>query len=137
MISVRNFNPQTRVPLKLKEIRLLIEKVLKSENKKINSIYVNFVKNRHILAINKKYLKHNYKTDILTFNYSRRRDNIDGEIIISLPIVRANSSIFKTGFKNESKRVLIHGCLHLAGYEDKTKDGKKLMMFKENLYLNM
>ena len=136
MIIIRNFHPRHRIPVKLEEIKSLIKSVFKTEKRNIEAAYLNFVTNSQILAINKKYLKHNYYTDIITFDYSFPGDRkIDGEMIISLDRIRVNAGIYKTNFKNETKRVIIHGCLHLAGYNDRTKAEKELIRFKENSYL--
>jgi probable rRNA maturation factor len=136
VIIIRNFHPRYKIPVNLKEIKSLISKVFKGEKRKIRTAYLNFVTNNQILAINKKYLKHNYYTDIITFDYSFPGDTkIDGEMLISLDRIRVNAGIFKTNFKDETKRVIIHGCLHLAGYNDRTKAEKELIRFKENSYL--
>jgi len=136
VIIIRNFHPRYKIPVNLKEIKSLISKVFKGEKRKIRTAYLNFVTNNQILAINKKYLKHNYYTDIITFDYSFPGDTkIDGEMLISLDRICVNAGIFKTNFKDETKRVIIHGCLHLAGYNDRTKAEKELIRFKENSYL--
>ncbi len=87
--------------------------------------------------INRKYLNHNYSTDIITFPYKPDTDGIDAEMIISLDVVKKNSVIYKTLYSNELKRVLIHGCLHLAGYGDRNKMEKELIREKENFYLGV
>lgn len=98
---------------------------------------VNLLKNKDIRTINNKYLKHNYSTDIITFQYEREKRKIDGELLISLDKVKENSKFFRTGYKNEFKRVLIHGCLHLAGYKDDSKKHVELIRIKENSYLGI
>jgi rRNA maturation RNase YbeY len=98
---------------------------------------VNFLTDSDIKRINNRYLKHSYTTDIITFQYERGKKCIDGELLISLDTVKENAKILRTGYKNEFKRVLIHGCLHLAGYKDDNKKRMELIRIKENSYLGI
>src|SRR5690606_31320319 len=82
----------------------------------IDSLQINFVSNQQILELNKKYLSHDYNTDIITFEYSRNIKNIDGEIFISVDEALNNSKIYKIDLENEFRRLIIHGILHLTGY---------------------
>lgn len=107
------------------------------EDCKINEILVNFVENKAIKKINKDFLKHNYNTDIITFPYNDKRKQIEGELFISLDTVQKNSKVYGSGYKMELERVIIHGCLHLAGYNDRTKKEKELIRKKENFYLSI
>ena len=68
--------------------------------------------------INKSYLKHDYTTDIITFNYSNSLEQIDGEIFISIDDALSNSKKFKVTLSDELVRLVIHGILHLLGYDD-------------------
>jgi probable rRNA maturation factor len=111
--------------------------VFRGENCEIANLDVNFLTDNDIKSINSRYLKHVYSTDIITFQYERVRRKIDGELLISLDTVKENSKFFRTGYKNEFKRVLIHGCLHLAGYDDNTKKRMELIRIKENSYLGI
>ena len=100
-------------------------------NKKMGDITYIFCSDTEILRINQFYLKHDYYTDIITFDYSE--DNIlSGDLFISLDTVKTNSLKFKTGFDNELRRVMIHGILHLCGYKDKASEEKKIMRAKED-----
>ena len=92
---------------------------------------------KDIRSINNKFLRHNYSTDIITFQYEKEKQKIDGELLISLDTVKENAKFFRTGYKNELKRVLIHGCLHLAGYNDNNKKRMELIRIKENSYLGI
>ena len=84
---------------------------------------------------NKKYLSHNYETDILTFYYENDVNSIDSDILISTDTVKRNSFKYDTGFEKELLRVVIHGILHLCGYNDETITQKNVMKKKENFYL--
>jgi probable rRNA maturation factor len=86
------------------------------------------------LEINIEYLKHNYYTDIITFNYVEG-NIISGDLFISVDRVKENSTEFNTSLIKELYRVIFHGILHLIGYNDKTEEEQKIMRGKEDLYL--
>lgn len=98
----------------------------------VDSLLYNFVSADEIHAINKKYLKHNYSTDIITFNYSGKNDTLDGEIFISVDDALQNSKKFKVTLDNELIRLVIHGILHLIGYDDIKPADKRKMKKEEN-----
>ncbi len=104
------------------------------ENVRFSTISYIFCSDNYLLEVNKQYLKHDYFTDIITFDYTEDR-TISGDIFISIDTVRKNSEIYKTSFQNELRRVMIHGLLHLAFYDDKTETQKKEMRARENFYL--
>ena len=106
------------------------------EDCQFNEIIVNFVGNKAIKKINNDFLKHNYFTDIITFPYNDKRKQIEGELFISLDTVKKNGEIYSSGFKMELTRVIIHGCLHLAGFKDTSVYEKELIRKKENFYLS-
>jgi rRNA maturation RNase YbeY len=97
---------------------------------------INLIENSEIKRINRKFLGHNYFTDIITFPYSDGKSGIEGELFISLDEVKSNALLFGDSFKNEFTRVIIHGCLHLTGYNDKTRNEKELIRAKENFYMS-
>jgi len=86
------------------------------------------------LESNKKFLSHNYLTDIITFDYSTKR-KISGDVLISIPTVSVNAERFGVTFYNELLRVIIHGVLHLMGYDDHTDEEKQSMRNAENIAL--
>ena len=96
-----------------------------------------FCTDNYLLSINRKFLKHDEYTDIISFDHSFDKKKINGEIFISIERVKENSKIFKTTFQNELHRVMIHGVLHLTGYRDKSKSQKAKMRSKEDYYLNL
>ena len=85
----------------------------------------------YILEINKKYLNHNYFTDIITFNYNEG-NVISGDLYIGLERVKDNSEIFNSGFFDEISRVIIHGIFHLIGFDDNTDESRENMRELEN-----
>lgn len=102
----------------------------------IQALQINFINNNEIRELNKKHLSHDYNTDILTFDYSNDKELIDAEIYISLDEALLNSKKFEVTFEKEIKRLVIHGILHLTGYDDKSPDEKKIMKRLENRLLS-
>ena len=107
-----------------------------SESRKLGNINIIFCSDSYILDINRKYLKHNYYTDIITFDYCEG-PVLSGDLFISVDTVRANAASYKTEFSDELNRVIIHGVLHLVGYDDKTDEQKAVMRDKEDYYLKI
>ena len=119
-----------------KKIKEFIEHIFKSEKKKIGSLTYVFSTDKHLQALNKKYLKHNYKTDILTFPIVEN-GLIQAEIYISIERVKKNAKLFNTTFKDELFRVIFHGTLHLCGYKDKNQRQQDVMRQMEDHYLTL
>ncbi len=110
------------------------EEIIIHNKKKVGEINVIFCNDAYILKTNKQYLGHNYFTDIITFNYSSP-SIISGDLFISLDTVKSNSYIFKTQFQNELYRVMVHGVLHLLGWDDKSEDEATEMRKIEDFWL--
>lgn len=123
-------------PLKLQKshIEKYIKNLINSEIKKVGDISLILCSDNYLLNINIEYLKHNYYTDIITFNYVEG-DIISGDLFISVDRVKENSTEFNTSLIKELYRVIFHGILHLIGYNDKTEEEQKIMRGKEDLYL--
>jgi rRNA maturation RNase YbeY len=102
----------------------------------ISNLEINIISGSDIHLINKNYLKHNYTTDIITFNYSNTLNQIDGEIFISIDDALYNSKKFKVTLSEELVRLVIHGILHLLGYDDQNRSDKKIMKQLENKLLS-
>ncbi|PJB02225.1 MAG: rRNA maturation RNase YbeY [Ignavibacteria bacterium CG_4_9_14_3_um_filter_36_18] len=98
---------------------------------KITFLIINFVSSEQIKKINVQYLNHQYETDILTFNYSGSNTELDGEVFISPQEAAANAKRYKKEFDDEVKRLVIHGFLHLLGFDDKTRAEKLKMRLLE------
>jgi probable rRNA maturation factor len=113
-----------------------LNSVANKEGKQIEKLIYHFVGEKEILSINQIHLNHNYLTDIISFDYSFLT-RIIGEIFICIPIVKSNSEKYSNGnFNMELKRIILHGLLHLLGYNDGTISEKSVMRFKEDFYLN-
>ena len=102
----------------------------------ISDVNVNFISSIEITDMNIKYLNHQNSTDIITFNYSGNIRDLEGEIFISVDDCRNNAGVFGVKFKEELVRLIIHGFLHLLGYNDKNKSEKKKMFLLQESLLN-
>ena len=123
---------QLRNKLLLKSFLMTI---FTKEGKKFKSLSYIFCTDQFLLKLNQQYLNHDTFTDILTFTLSNSPLPIVAEIYISVDRVKENARDLKIDFLTELKRVMIHGILHLCGYEDYTKADKKIMREKEDHYL--
>ncbi len=121
--------------IKKTEVHKVIVQLQKKMNFSVESLQVNFINSEQILEINKKYLNHHYTTDIITFNYSGDTRNFDGEIFISADDAKENAAKFNVDFNQEILRLITHGILHLAGYDDEQPENKKIMKKLENKYV--
>lgn len=110
--------------------------VAESEMKRIGDIAIIFCSDGYLLDVNRKYLGHDYFTDIITFDYCEG-ERLSGDLFISVDSVRENAVEYGTEFGNELNRVMVHGLLHLIGYDDHTEEDVKTMREKENHYLEI
>ena len=108
-----------------------INKIIIRESSSLGNLNYIFCEDTYLVEINLKYLNHNTLTDIITFDYSDE-STISGDIFISIDRVRENANEYSVSFDDELKRVMIHGVLHLLGYNDKTEEQKHMMRNKEN-----
>ena len=119
------------------KLRLLLKEVCKQENAQLSFINCVFCSDEYLLQINKKHLKHNFLTDIITFDFSEKKDKIEGDLYISVDRVKENAKKYGDTFKTETIRVVLHGLLHLIGYKDKSEKEKKRMRVLENKYVSL
>ena len=132
-----NFTSNTNFQLRHKTVlKSWIKKVVGKEGRKMKDLSFIFCDDMELLNKNSKYLNHDTLTDILTFDYSEN-NNISGDIYISIDRVKENAKTYKVTFENELDRVMIHGVLHLLGYNDKSKKDQKAMREKEDFYLSL
>lgn len=112
-------------------------KSISNEGKQTENINFIFCTDDYLLEINKKYLKKNTLTDVITFDYSEQEKVISGEIYISYQRIVDNATKYNQDVDNELYRVMIHGVLHLIGYYDNTENQKEIMTQKEDYYLSL
>lgn len=113
-----------------------ISESIQTENHNEEEVNYIFCSDAYLQKLNVKHLSHNTLTDIITFDYNLGRA-ISADIFISIERIDENANKFGVTFNDELHRVMIHGILHLCGYNDKTEDGKKLMRKKEDYYLSL
>jgi len=134
-MAVKFFSEDISYTLKKKkQTTTWINNSIREENRISGELNIIFTSDKYLLGINKQYLKHNYFTDIVTFNYCEN-DIISGDIFISIETVKNNSARFDVNYTTELKRVIIHGILHLIGYDDQNDEEKAIIRQKENYYL--
>lgn len=108
--------------------------VCEAEGKKLGTVSVVFCSDSALLEMNRRFLSHDYYTDIITFNYNEG-DVVSGDLCISVDTVRANAATYCARFLDELHRVIVHGVLHLLGYDDHSAEEKRVMRSKEDSYL--
>ena len=134
-MPIKFFNEDTNFQLKKRiKLKKWINSVIQDEGFVQGDLNFIFTSDKYLLSINKEYLSHNYYTDIVTFNYCEE-PYINGDIFISVDTIKNNSTRFTVTFLEELHRVMIHGILHLIGYDDQSDEEKEAMRQKENYYL--
>ncbi|MDF1671994.1 MAG: rRNA maturation RNase YbeY [Vicingaceae bacterium] len=113
-----------------------IHKTILSENKVLGEISYIFCSDDFLHKINLEHLDHDTYTDIITFNYCEK-DILNSDIFISIDRVKENAKTYNVDFINELHRVIVHGVLHLVGYNDKTDEQQEEMTAKEDFYLSL
>ena len=114
----------------------LISGLKKEFGFEIGSLLINFVSSEDLLNINKKFLRHNYLTDIITFDYSKNKHLMDSELYISWQDAAGNAKKYGVSLEQELLRLVIHGVLHLLGYDDKSTEKRVVMKRMENRLVN-
>ncbi len=115
-------------------IALLVREIIREEKKNAQSISIVLVDDGYLLDINRKYLNHNYKTDVISFDLNAGGD-IEGEVYVSVDRACVQAKRYRVSVENEILRLIVHGILHLAGWEDKTRSEKLRMRKRENAFI--
>ena len=122
------------IPYTLKEKlnrKRWLTKIATNAGFKIKELNYVFCSDEYLYQMNRDYLKHDTYTDIITFDNSEKKDDIEGDIFVSIDRVRENAKTHTQEVETEMNRVLAHGLLHLMGYKDKSKEEAALMRLKE------
>jgi probable rRNA maturation factor len=122
-------------PIRIKNtisLKAFVESIFIKERQRLDSINYIFCSDKAVLEINKKYLNHDFYTDVITFDLSKNDEAITAEVYISIERIRDNAKQIGISIKSELHRVLFHAALHLCGYNDKKKEDKKIMKKKED-----
>jgi rRNA maturation RNase YbeY len=136
-LAIEFYSEDVDLPsIDINQLTLWIEKVIIGQECTPGDICVVFVSDDYLLEMNNQYLEHDYFTDIITFDYSEEKV-ISGDLFISVDTVTSNSQEFNVPFIDELHRVIIHGVLHLIGFDDKTDEDKLMMTQMENSSLEV
>jgi probable rRNA maturation factor len=132
------FFPEKKITLKERaKLKSFIGELFRNESFSLGELTYVFCSDEYLLNLNQQFLKHDYYTDIITFDLSESNQRKDGEIYISIDRVKDNAQKLKSTFNNELHRVIFHGALHLCGYKDKSKKDIKKMRTAEDRYLSL
>lgn len=131
-MAINFFTEETKeIRIPRRKIRTWVNQCIASYGKILGDINYIFCSDEYLKRINIEYLKHDYYTDIITFN-NNDNDIINGDLYISIDRVKENSKEYDVSFHNELQRVVIHGILHLVGFNDSTDNEKEQMRKEED-----
>lgn len=120
-----------------KNIHYLVKNLSLELNFILETLDINIVDSKTLLQVNIDFLGHNYDTDIITFNYSDNIDILNGELLISYDMAVENAKRFNCSLNSEIIRLVIHGILHMTGYDDMNPEDRKKMKRKENYFVKL
>ena len=136
MSSIRFYNDcNLEISYDIDKLKKIILYIFNEEKSKLDEISVIFVNRNKLSKLKKEYFNKDQYTDVMVFNLENENSPIEGEVYISIDDVRLNSKEYNVTFNKEFKRVLIHGILHLIGYNDDSEIAKQKMTKLEDKYL--
>ena len=124
-------------PIEPTKVKEWINQVAENHGKKVGELYYFFCSDEKLLEINKERLGHDFYTDIVTFPLTDCETVLSSEFCISVDRIKENAVTFGRSFESELHRVIIHGVLHLIGFDDHTEEDRKVMREKEEEALGM
>jgi len=124
---------KNRIPKK--DVRKVLSHLFKDKKFHVKQYSIVLFTDAELKELNRKFLNHNYHTDIITFDYSEEANTINGEAYLSYETISKNAATFGCSILQEFTRVAIHGALHLCGYKDKGSNDQKIMRAEEEKYL--
>jgi len=136
VIEVEVSNRQTALEVDAAELCAIAEGILREEGIVSGEISIAVVDDPQIHTLNRQYLDHDYETDVLSFVLSHEQDHLIGEVIISADTAIGRCREFDWSPRQELTLYMIHGCLHLVGYRDKSDADQRVMRERENHYLD-
>lgn len=140
-MSISFYNEDVKKPsIDYSLLKRIVKEQILEANLRLGVLNFIFCSDDHLLSINKEFLQHDYYTDVITFDYTLK-DVISGDVFISVDRVINNSEFYHENLDSELVRVIMHGLLHLLGYNDKTPEEVVVMRGKESFlidkYLNL
>jgi len=134
MIGVSVASPQELVPLEYQRLKECARTVLAGEGVKEAKVVLAFVDDATIAGLNKRFLEHEGPTDVITFPYARGK-KLEGEVVIGVEVAQREAAERGHDVNTELCLYVIHGVLHLCGYDDRDRKGAAQMRTKERAYL--
>jgi len=134
-VKLQIFTEHARAPkFNCGEVSFLVRHILNEEGKEFDNRNVVLVGDDYLVEINRKFLNHDYTTDVISFDLG---DDgiIDGEIYISIDRARNQARRYKVSLEMEALRLIVHGILHLSGWDDRTRSQKLRMRKRENVFI--
>jgi len=117
-----------------RKLKKWICRTIEAEKRICGDISFVFEQDEEVYRVNLEYLQHDWYTDVISFDYNKGK-KVNGDIIISVDRIKENAGKFGVTAREEMRRVMIHGVLHLLGYEDHSKEEREKMTGLENKYL--
>jgi probable rRNA maturation factor len=133
-MQINVINDHKSITINEQDVTNLAKSVIKDETLSANDISIIFVHDDYLRKLHKDYLKDDSPTDVMSFNLGEN-DQIEGEIYISLDRARIHAAEFNVSLDSEIARLIIHGLLHLKGFDDQTDAQQNQMRQKEDQYL--
>ncbi|MDP7016330.1 MAG: rRNA maturation RNase YbeY [Pirellulaceae bacterium] len=135
MLEVELSNRQTRIPIAADQLRSAVRAVLADHGVDQGSISLAVVDDRTMHELNRRYLNHDYPTDVLSFVLESTADEMDGQIVVSADMAERQAADYDWATEYELLLYVLHGALHLVGYDDHDEEKRKSMREQEDNYL--
>jgi len=133
MIHVQTLHRALRLPRE--RVRRLVRAVARGEGVEVQEVSIVLLGDGRMKRLHARHLNHPWTTDVLSFIYERKQ-GIEGEIVVNLDQARRQAPSFGATFGLEASRLVVHGMLHLVGYDDRTSAERRRMHTLEDLYLD-
>ena len=124
-------------PVEPAKVKAWIGEVVERYDKRVGELYYYFCSDEKLLEINRERLGHDFYTDIVTFPLTGCETVLSSEFCLSLDRIKENAETFGRSYESELHRVIIHGVLHLIGFDDHTEEDEKTMREKEEEALDI
>jgi probable rRNA maturation factor len=135
-VKIECYNQVDKIPVDKEHVMKTISALSNSEDPhQQGELRIVFVDDPFIQQLNKQYLKHDYATDVLSFPLERENSLLEGEIYVSIDRAISQAEMYQITVQEETWRLIIHGVLHLFGYDDQTDEQRRMMRQKEDYYL--
>ena len=124
-------------PIEPQRVKAWIEEVVQRHDKMVGELYYYFCSDEKLLEINRERLGHDFYTDIVTFPLTDCETVLSSEFCISIDRIKENAVTFGRSYESELHRVIIHGVLHLIGFDDLTDEEEQVMREQEEISLEL